>query len=185
LSQETCSAAGQSYRVSLPISRAQRWVRDSSVFAWDRTTIRGLVERYPRLLENALLGDSDYVEWHLTSHIGLACCTARQRVAHTLITLARSVGQETPGGTALHSMSWKSVAARWCSGGRNACCWVPYDITARFKFHHLSFRRSVCKLGFGEFEVAQAQRRTHASHVMLFLRQPVHHHHSILVLNSK
>jgi len=103
----------------------------------------------------------------------------------TLITLARSVGQETPGGTALHSMSWKSVAARWCSGGRNACCWVPYDITARFKFHHLSFRRSVCKLGFGEFEVAQAQRRTHASHVMLFLRQPVHHHHSILVLNSK
>jgi CRP/FNR family transcriptional regulator, nitrogen oxide reductase regulator len=77
-------------------------VRDSSVFVWDRTTIRGLVERFPRLLENALLGASDYVEWHLTSHIGLACCTARQRVAQTLITLARSVGQEAPGGIALH-----------------------------------------------------------------------------------
>ena len=36
------------------------------------------------------------------SHIGLACCTARQRVAQTLITLARSVGQEAPGGIALH-----------------------------------------------------------------------------------
>jgi len=77
-------------------------VRDSSVFVWDRTTIRGLVERFPRLLENALLGASDYVEWHLMSHIGLACCTARQRVAQTLITLARSVGQEAPGGIALH-----------------------------------------------------------------------------------
>jgi CRP/FNR family transcriptional regulator, nitrogen oxide reductase regulator len=77
-------------------------VKDSSVFVWDRTTIRGLVERYPRLLENALLGASDYVEWHLTSHIGLACCTARQRVAQTLITLARSLGQEAPGGIALH-----------------------------------------------------------------------------------
>jgi CRP-like cAMP-binding protein len=76
-------------------------VRDSSVFVWDRTTIRGLVERYPRLLENALLGASDYVEWHLTSHIGLACCTARQRVAQTLITLGHSVGQKAPGGIAL------------------------------------------------------------------------------------
>jgi CRP-like cAMP-binding protein len=42
------------------------------------------------------------VEWHLTSHIGLACCTARQRVAQTLITLARSVGQEVAGGIVLH-----------------------------------------------------------------------------------
>jgi CRP/FNR family transcriptional regulator, nitrogen oxide reductase regulator len=77
-------------------------VKDSSVFVWDRTTIRGLLERYPRLLENALLDASDYVEWHLTSHIGLACCTARQRVAQTLVALARSVGQEGSGGIALH-----------------------------------------------------------------------------------
>ena len=77
-------------------------VRDSFVFVWDRTTIRGLVEKYPRLLENALLGASDYVEWHLTSHIGLACCTARQRVAQALVTLTRSVGQDARGGTELH-----------------------------------------------------------------------------------
>lgn len=77
-------------------------VKDSSVFVWDRTTIRGLVERYPRLLENALLTASDYVSWHLTSYIGLACCAARQRVAQTLVTLARSVGQHAPDGIALH-----------------------------------------------------------------------------------
>jgi CRP/FNR family transcriptional regulator, nitrogen oxide reductase regulator len=77
-------------------------VKDSSVLVWDRTTIRGLLKRYPRLTENAFLDASDYVEWHLTSHIGLACCTARQRVAQTLITLARSLGQKAPGGIALH-----------------------------------------------------------------------------------
>jgi CRP-like cAMP-binding protein len=76
-------------------------VKDSSVYVWDRATIRGLVGQYPRLLENALLEASDYVAWHLTSYIGLACCTARQRVAQALVTLARSVGQEARGGIEL------------------------------------------------------------------------------------
>jgi CRP/FNR family transcriptional regulator, nitrogen oxide reductase regulator len=76
-------------------------VTDSSVLVWDRPTIRGFVERDPRLLENALLTASDYVAWHLTSHIGLACHTVRQRVAQVLVTLARTIGQETPGGVEL------------------------------------------------------------------------------------
>jgi CRP/FNR family transcriptional regulator, nitrogen oxide reductase regulator len=76
-------------------------VTDSSVLVWDRPTIRGLVARYPRLLENALLTASDYVAWQLTSHIGLACHTARQRVAQVLVTLARTIGREAPGGIAL------------------------------------------------------------------------------------
>jgi CRP-like cAMP-binding protein len=76
-------------------------VTDISVLVWDRSTIRGLIARYPRLLENALLTASDYLAWHVTSHIGLACHTARQRVAQVLITLARTVGQEVRGGVAL------------------------------------------------------------------------------------
>ena len=76
-------------------------VTDSSVLVWDRSTIRGLIARYPRLLENALLTASDYLAWHLTSHIGLACHTARQRVAQVLVTLARTIGQKVPGGVAL------------------------------------------------------------------------------------
>jgi CRP-like cAMP-binding protein len=76
-------------------------VMDSSVLVWGRTALRGLVKRYPRLLENALLTASDYVTWQLTSYIGLASCTARQRVAQTLVTLARSIGQEGPGGIEL------------------------------------------------------------------------------------
>jgi CRP-like cAMP-binding protein len=76
-------------------------VTDSSVLVWDRLTIRGLVARYPKLMENALSTASDYLTWHLASYIGLACYTARQRVAQVLITLARTVGQGTPGGVAL------------------------------------------------------------------------------------
>src|SRR5271167_2370163 len=76
-------------------------VKDSSVLVWDRTTLRSLVKRYPRLLENALLTASDYVAWHLTSHIGLACGTARQRVAQALVTLARTIGREVPSGVEL------------------------------------------------------------------------------------
>jgi CRP/FNR family transcriptional regulator, nitrogen oxide reductase regulator len=76
-------------------------ITDSSALAWDRTTIRSLAERFPRLVENALLMASDYVTWHLTAHVGLVCLTARQRVAQVLITLGRTIGKETPAGIAL------------------------------------------------------------------------------------
>jgi CRP/FNR family transcriptional regulator, nitrogen oxide reductase regulator len=76
-------------------------VADSWVLVWDRPTIRGFIERHPRLLENTLLTASDYVSWHLTSHIGLACHTVRQRVAQVLVTLARTIGHETPSGVEL------------------------------------------------------------------------------------
>jgi CRP-like cAMP-binding protein len=49
-----------------------------------------------------LLTASDYVAWHLMSHIGLVCYTGRQRVAQVLVALARTIGQETRGGVALH-----------------------------------------------------------------------------------
>jgi CRP-like cAMP-binding protein len=76
-------------------------VKDSSALMWDRTTIRGLVTRYPRLLENALLTASDYVAWHLMAHIGIASYTARQRLAEVLVTLARTMGQEAASGVTL------------------------------------------------------------------------------------
>jgi CRP-like cAMP-binding protein len=75
---------------------------DSAVLVWERAKIRGLVERYPRLLENALLAASDYITWQLMSHISLTSYTARQRVAHVLATLARTIGEEVAGGVELH-----------------------------------------------------------------------------------
>jgi CRP-like cAMP-binding protein len=76
-------------------------VTDATVLVWDRPTIRGFIARYPTLLENALLTASDYMAWYLASHIGLACHTARQRAAQVLVTLARTIGQEAPGGVVL------------------------------------------------------------------------------------
>jgi CRP-like cAMP-binding protein len=76
-------------------------VTDSTVLVWNRPKVRGFVSQYPQLLENALLTASDYLAWHLTAHVGLACHTARQRVAQVLVTLARTVGQEVAGGIAL------------------------------------------------------------------------------------
>jgi len=91
----TILSAPSSYLVSTEM------ITDSLVLVWDRTTIRGLIDRFPRLLENALLGASDYLTWHLTAHIGLACFSARQRVAQVLVTLARTMGEKAPGGMAL------------------------------------------------------------------------------------
>ena len=76
-------------------------VMDSTVLVWDRATIRNLVERCPRLLENALLIVSDHVSWHVDSHIGFTCHTAKQRVAQVLTTLARTVGEKSRDGTIL------------------------------------------------------------------------------------
>jgi CRP-like cAMP-binding protein len=80
-------------------------VTDSSALVWDRPTIRSFVEQNPMLLENALLTSSDYVAWHVKSHVSLACHTVRQRVAQVLVTLARTIGQETPDGVELQITS--------------------------------------------------------------------------------
>jgi len=76
-------------------------VTDCTALVWNRHTIRGFVSQYPRLLENALLTASDYLAWQVTMHVGLACHTARQRVAQVLVTLVRTVGEKVESGIAL------------------------------------------------------------------------------------
>jgi CRP-like cAMP-binding protein len=73
-------------------------VKDSAVLVWDRTTIRSLAGRYPRLLENAILMTSDYLGWYVADHLALTCHSARQRLAQVLIRLAEVIGQKVPGG---------------------------------------------------------------------------------------
>src|SRR5258708_24803644 len=75
--------------------------KDSSVLEWDRTTIRGLAARYPRLLENALSIASDFVAWYVDTHIALTSYTARQRLSTGLVFLGRAVGARIPGCTEL------------------------------------------------------------------------------------
>jgi CRP-like cAMP-binding protein len=76
-------------------------VKDCSALAWDRATIRDLVTRYPRLLDNGLLIATNYLTWFLAAHEALTCHPARQRLAQILITLAKGIGQKVSDGFAL------------------------------------------------------------------------------------
>ncbi len=76
-------------------------LKDSRVLEWERTTIRGLAARYPRLLDNVLSFAIDYLNWAIVAHIGLACHSARLRLAQTLLDLTRPVGHKNIGGVEL------------------------------------------------------------------------------------
>jgi CRP-like cAMP-binding protein len=76
-------------------------VKDSGVLMWDRSTIRSLVARYPRLLDNGLLTASDYLAWYLAANVALTCHSARQRLARVLVSLARGIGEKVSGGMEL------------------------------------------------------------------------------------
>lgn len=76
-------------------------VENSYVLVWDRSTIRELAARHPRLLENTLLIAFDYMVGYRALHVALTCHTARQRLAHVLVNLASGMGHEVPGGIEL------------------------------------------------------------------------------------
>ena len=73
-------------------------LKDSSILVWNRTTLRTLGARYPRLLENALLIASDYLAWYLADHVALVSQTARQRLARVLVCLAETIGNKSSDG---------------------------------------------------------------------------------------
>ena len=73
-------------------------VKDSCVLVWERNTIRSLTAQYPRLVENGLAIATDYLTWYLASHLGLVCHTARQRLAHVMVSLASGIGRKCPDG---------------------------------------------------------------------------------------
>jgi CRP-like cAMP-binding protein len=73
-------------------------LKDSQVLVWDRSAIRELAARYPRLLENALITASDYLAWYVAAHVALMSHSARKRLSGVVICLAELVGQKVPGG---------------------------------------------------------------------------------------
>ena len=85
--------------------------KESTALVWDRATIQGLAAQYPRLMQNAFLLASEYLGWHLVDHVALTCHTARQRLAHLLISLARVIGQEVPGGIELDATNEELASA--------------------------------------------------------------------------
>lgn len=76
-------------------------VTDSNTLVWNRSTIRSLWERYPRLAENALSISFDYLIVYRAAHASLVCKSAAQRLAHVLSNLAHGIGEKVPGGVEL------------------------------------------------------------------------------------
>ena len=73
-------------------------VNDTELLVWSRDRIRHLGWRYPRLLENALVTASAYLEWYVTTHLLLVSHSAPQRLAHIVLELANDVGRKTDDG---------------------------------------------------------------------------------------
>jgi len=73
-------------------------VRDCAVLVWDGPTIRGLVQRFPRLMENAFHTSAEYLSWYAATHAALTSQSARERLAHVLLGYAPSIGQQVKGG---------------------------------------------------------------------------------------
>jgi CRP/FNR family transcriptional regulator, nitrogen oxide reductase regulator len=76
-------------------------VRDSYTLVWDRVSIRSLVERYPKLLDNALSIAANYLNVSIATQVALSCHTARQRLAGVLVNLASGIGHRVSGGIEL------------------------------------------------------------------------------------
>jgi CRP-like cAMP-binding protein len=76
-------------------------VTDCYALVWKRSAILALIGQYPRLLENALLIASDYVEIYRDLHVGLSHHTAGHRVARVLESLAKIMGQRVVEGIAV------------------------------------------------------------------------------------
>jgi CRP-like cAMP-binding protein len=77
---------------SSPYRASTEAVSHVDVVTWKRAAARELVERYPKLLDNALLVGADYVDWHIAAHVALTSLTAEQRLAGVLVSLAPLLG---------------------------------------------------------------------------------------------
>jgi CRP/FNR family transcriptional regulator, nitrogen oxide reductase regulator len=91
----TLLTPSSSFLVNTEVTKA------SQVLVWQRNVIRNLAREYPQLLENGLSIANDYLVWYLASHLSLICHSARQRLAHVLISLADGIGRQNRRGVDL------------------------------------------------------------------------------------
>ena len=76
-------------------------VQESSVIVWTRSTILTLAERYPRLVHNALVVGTRYLDLYIAAHSALVSESARERLANVLARLGPAIGREVDDGLEL------------------------------------------------------------------------------------
>lgn len=75
--------------------------RHTQLLVWKRDALRRLVLQIPRLLENGVSISCDYLVWYLATHLSLISNSARERLAHVLVSLSRGIGQKSSKGITL------------------------------------------------------------------------------------
>jgi CRP-like cAMP-binding protein len=75
---------------------------DSCALEWDRKTMRKLVTRVPRLLDNALsIAATEHIAWLIGAKVSLSSDDAQSRIADFLIGLALGIGISGPDGVVI------------------------------------------------------------------------------------
>src|SRR5215472_4239355 len=62
-------------------------------------------------MQDAFLLASEYLGWHMVEREALTCHTARQRLAHLLVSLAQVIGEKVPGGIELDATNEELASA--------------------------------------------------------------------------
>jgi CRP-like cAMP-binding protein len=99
--------AGEAFGGMALIERPSEYIvstealKDSYMLVWDRATIRRLILRYPKLMDNGLSIASEYLNLMIATQVALSCHSARQRLAETLARMASGSGRRVDGGIEL------------------------------------------------------------------------------------
>ena len=86
----------------MPYQVSSETVRQTSMLVWERGTMRGLLGRYPKLLENALSVAAHYLLLYRLGYTALVCDSARERLANVLGHLAKIMGRPLERGVELN-----------------------------------------------------------------------------------
>jgi CRP-like cAMP-binding protein len=88
-------------------------LRESQLLVWHRSTIRDLLNRYPRLMDNALSLASEWAEWYVATHVAVVSATARARLAAVLAALVQIMGHQGPDGAEVRATNEELASAAY------------------------------------------------------------------------
>jgi len=86
----------------MPYQVSSETVRQTSMLVWERGTIRSLLGRYPKLLDNALFVAAQYLLLYRLGYTALVCDSAKERLANVLGDLAKIMGRPLERGVELN-----------------------------------------------------------------------------------
>jgi CRP-like cAMP-binding protein len=91
-------------------------VQDVSGIFWERSTIRSLALRFPKLLENIIHHAIGHLHWYIASYSALSSEPARRRLANLLVALVPAIGHQHASGEIEIDVTNEELANSTCVG---------------------------------------------------------------------